>query len=377
MKSNTSARGAQRPSVLFITRTFPPAKGGMERLADDLQRALQPHTNMQVLAWGGSKKLLPFVLPWFFVRSLWILLTKQIDVIQSFDGVISIMCVPLKYLFRKPIYTTVHGLDVTFPNNLYQRLIVWSLQHADRIVCLSRATEDEVLKRGIDPTKVTIIPLGITDDLYMKNKLTARKGAQKLVPELTENSQILLSVGRLVERKGVQWFIAKVLPAVVKAHPNAVLVVIGDGPMRGAIEKEIRIRRLQDHVVLLGKASDSTVQLFYNAADCFVMPNVKVQGDMEGFGRVLLEAALCELPIVASNLEGIADAITDSKNGKLLPPNHPKDFIAQLQIVLDNPAQARKQGEQARRYTWAKYNWTVVAQMHLDGLRQLAKGKQA
>lgn len=373
MNSHVKAQTADRPGVLFITRNFPPATGGLERLADDLQRALQPYTHLFLVAWGGSNVMLVVVLPWFFVRSCWLLLTKPIDVIHSFDGVVSIICVPLKYIFRKPLYTTVHGLDVTYSNKLFQYLIRWSLSHADRVVCLSRATKDEVLKRGVDPAKVTIIPLGITDDLYMRNRLTARKGTQKLLPELTEQSQIILSVGRLVERKGVQWFIASVLPKVIKTHPHVVFVVIGDGPMRPAIEKEIRIRRLQQHVFLLGRASDATARLFYNAADCFVMPNIRVSGDMEGFGRVLPEAALCQLPIIASGIEGIVDAITNGENGQLLKPKQTKDYVEALQNILNNPTQARKRGEKARRYTWAKFNWTVVASQHVAGYRELLK----
>jgi phosphatidylinositol alpha-1,6-mannosyltransferase len=338
----------------------------MERLADDLQRALQPHTQLYLLAWGGSRIMLFFVLPWFFLRSCWLLLTKPIDVIQAFDGVISIICVPLKFIFKKPLCVIVHGLDVTYSNGLYRSLSAWSFGHADHIVCVSQATKEQLLKRGVVEEKITVIPLGITDDLYMKNRLTARKGVQKIVPEVTPNQKILLSVGRLVERKGLQWFISKVLPELVKAHPDVLLVVIGKGPMREAVKKEVKIRKLQNHVVLLGEASDATVQTFYNAADIFVMPNIRVAGDMEGFGRVLLEAALCQLPIVASNVDGIADAITSGQNGLLVAPKQAAEHLAALKRLLDKPAKARLLGEQARRYTWANNNWSVIAKRHLE-----------
>jgi phosphatidylinositol alpha-1,6-mannosyltransferase len=319
--------------------------------------------------------MLVIILPWFFIRSCWLLLSQPVDIIQAFDGVIGIMCVPLKLLFRKPLCITIHGLDVTYASSFYQRLIRWALGHADRVVCLSQATRQQVLKRGVDPAKIEVIALGITDDLFMKNRLTARKGAQKIVPELTANTPILLSVGRLVERKGMQWFVAKVLPALVKQHPDIMLVIIGDGPMKSAIQKEIKIRKLQHHVVMLGEASDAIVQLFYNAADIFVMPNYRVAGDMEGFGRVLLEAALCQLPVVASGLEGIVDAIIDGQNGQLVAPKQANEHIAALEELLDKPAKARQLGEKARRYTWANYNWTVIAAKHVAGYQQVLQTK--
>jgi glycosyltransferase involved in cell wall biosynthesis len=90
---------------------------------------------------------------------------------------------------------------------------------------------------------------------------------------------------------------------------------------------------------------------------------------------VLLEAALCQLPVVASGLEGIVDAIIDGQNGQLVAPKQANEHIAALEELLDKPAKARQLGEKARRYTWANYNWTVIAAKHVAGYQQVLQTK--
>ncbi len=108
---------------------------------------------------------------------------------------------------------------------------------------------------------------------------------------------------------------------------------------------------------LLGRTSDDVLRDLYNGSDVFVMPNLRVNGDMEGFGRVLLEAALCELPVVATGIEGITDAITDGENGTLVAERDPSAFAAAVQAVLTDPAAAHGAGARARAYTLAHFSW--------------------
>jgi glycosyltransferase involved in cell wall biosynthesis len=92
---------------------------------------------------------------------------------------------------------------------------------------------------------------------------------------------------------------------------------------------------------------------------------------MEGFGRVLLEAALCELPVVATGIEGITDAITDGENGTLVPERDPGAFAAAVQVVLSDPAAARRAGARARAYTLEQFAWDRVAEQYLAEYQRL------
>ncbi|MCX6727351.1 MAG: glycosyltransferase family 4 protein [Candidatus Saccharibacteria bacterium] len=363
-------------SILFITRCFPPATGGMERFAKDLSDELAKSNTLSLLQWGGSKLALFFVLPYFFVRSAWMLATSSIDVIHAQDGVVSIMAFPLKIIFRKPMVVVIHGLDITFKNPLFQFLVKQSLGRADAILCISSAARDEVINRGINADKVHVIPLGVTDELFLHDTKKARMSVMESIPGVHSGTKILLSVGRLVERKGLAWFIQNVLPSVVKKEPNTLLLISGDGPMRESIEQVIDDTGLSGFVHLLGRTSDELLKNLYNAADCFIMPNISVSGDMEGFGRVLIEAALCEVPVVASGIEGIVDAIHDGKNGTLVPASSPKAHASAITLVLGDAKKAAQLGRSAREYSIKTFSWPVIAAQYNTYYDQLTEIKK-
>ena len=352
------------PRVLFITRCYPPAVGGMERFAKDLHDALAKETDQVTLSWGGSKKALIFILPYFFIKSCWIVARNNIEVIHAQDGVVSIFATLVGKLFKKPVVVVIHGLDVTYNNGLYQYLIRHSLKRAERIICISQAAKDEVVKRGINSSNVVVIPLGMTDELFDKTIL--KKQINEVVIDLPENPKILLSVGRLVKRKGIVWFLNNVMTDIIQKEPSCILVVCGKGPEKEEIEKAIERLKISKNVRLLGSVTDEQLKILYNSADCFVMPNIPVAGDMEGFGRVLLEAALCELPVVASDLEGITEAIINNKNGILCPPEDSQAHSRAIIGILRDKSEAKLIGSRARQYTLKNYSWQLIASRYID-----------
>ena len=353
-----------KPRVLFITRCYPPGVGGMERFAKDLHDALAKETEQVTLSWGGSKKALIFILPYFFIKSCWIVARNNIEVIHAQDGVVSIFATLVGKLFKKPVVVVIHGLDATYSNGLYQYLIRHSLKRSERIICISQAAKDEVVKRGINSRNVVVIPLGMTDELFDKTIL--KKQINEVVHDLPENPKILLSVGRLVKRKGIVWFLNNVMPEIIKKESSSILVVCGKGPEKEEIEKAIKSLKISKNVRLIVSVTDEQLKILYNSADCFVMPNIPVAGDMEGFGRVLLEAALCELPVVASDLEGIKEAITNNKNGILCTPEDSQAHSRTIIGILRDKSGAKLLGSRARQYTLKNYSWPLIAQHYLD-----------
>lgn len=359
-------------NVLFVTRCFVPTQGGMGRFALDLHTSIQSKARLYTLQWSGGKLALLIVLPIFFVRSFWMLLTKKIDIIHAQDGVVAILLKPLAMLFKKPLVTVIHGLDVTYKMPLFQWLVRWALTGSDHIICISSAARDEVLKRGVAATKTHVVPVGVTDDFYTGNKKEARTSINVEIPDCSGKT-LLLSSGRLVERKGVAWFVRNVLPLVVKEVPSVLLVVSGEGPQRTAIEEAIAETNQQQYVRLLGWTSNDLLKRLYNAADCFVMPNIPVAGDMEGFGRVLIEAALCETPVVASGIEGITDAIIDGQNGILVPTGDEKQHAEQIIRIIKSPAMSQKIGQKARVFSLVAFGWPRIADDYIKIYNQTSK----
>ena len=126
------------------------------------------------------------------------------------------------------------------------------------------------------------------------------------------------------------WFAEKVMPRLEGSY---LYVVAGEGPERGTIQKIVDRCNLQGRVLLLGEVSDEDRKLLYNASDIFIMPNITVPGDVEGFGIVALEAGSCGLPVVASNIQGLRDAVINGKTGYLIQVGDVEGFLERIKMM--------------------------------------------
>ena len=107
------------------------------------------------------------------------------------------------------------------------------------------------------------------------------------------------------------------------------------------------------------------------AADIFVMPNIEVPGDIEGFGIVAIEAAASGLPVVAARLEGIPDAIVDGENGCLVTPGAASAYVRALTPLIGDAAQRRELGARARRYTEQHNSWPRIIARYVELFTEL------
>lgn len=318
--------------ILFITRKYPPSVGGMEKLSYHLTKEMSHLTSTKVIAWGGSQKWLPAFVFLACVRAIPALLSRKIRLIHIGDPVLSPVGLLLAYLGHKPVFTTAHGLDVTFSNPLYQFIIRICLPRLEGIVCISEFARKECLKRGVSSSRCTVIFPGVT----VMDFPTDYGNLERITHKGFGDRKVLLSVGRLVERKGFVWFIAKVLPILIQRRPDIMYLLCGEGPEKRRIENEVRRRGLQANVLLLGKVEKTVLQEAYAAADIFVMPNIKVRGTGEGFGLVSMEARAAGTPVVASDLEGIGESITNGEDGLLVKHENADEFVEAISRILNH-----------------------------------------
>ncbi|MDB5164481.1 MAG: glycosyl transferase group 1 [Candidatus Saccharibacteria bacterium] len=356
--------------ILFITRKYPPSTGGMELFAFDLYTSLAAKTDTRLIKWGGSGrvKAVLVALPYVTVKAFFSLLRGGVDVIHVQDGVLAPVGYLLSQLFRKPFTVVIHGLDITYKNPLYRKSAPWTVARADVVFCISEAASTEAQQRGVPIDKIVVIPLAVRDTYKGKTRPALLK-----VLDLPADAKILLTVGRLVKRKGVAWFIENVLPDLVSRHPEIVYLIVGDGEERSVVEAVIKKTDMGRHVRVLGRVSEEVRELAYSGADIFIMPNITVPGDMEGFGLVLLEASIYGLPVVATDTEGIKDAISNGKNGVLVPVSDPTAFGSAVERFLTDHKTAAKFGESSRAFTLATYQWDVLAERYIEQYKRLVK----
>ena len=180
------------------------------------------------------------------------------------------------------------------------------------------------------------------------------------IDEFCDGKLNILFVARLESRKGSNYLI-KAYKQVKEEFSNSRLIIVGPGTrLRRKYERQVKRNRLQD-VVFVGYVSYAELPRYYKTADIFCSPAT----GRESFGIALLEAMAVGKPIVASNIDGYANLITDGVEGLLVPPKDEK-ALAQALISLMANESLRQQMGARERLTAKKYDWKHVAQRVFD-----------
>ncbi len=375
--------------LLFVSHSFPPPDrplsnvGGMQRVATELHAALSVHPRVELStlvlrsSWRWTHiRVLPFLAQALRALSL-CARQRSVDTVLFSSMVTASLAVPLEAQLAKAGIRTaaiVHGRDVTLDVSPYQRLLIPRVfSSLDLVLPVSRATGIACIDRGLPPSKLQVVPNGIDLNRFQPpgDRRQARRDMLAALGQpdgaLPENALVLCSVGRQVKRKGFAWFVAHVLPDLPE---NVHYWLAGDGPEGEQISALADRHGLGQRVRLLGRISDTDLERLYRGADLFVMPNIPVPGDMEGFGVVLLEAGLGGLPAIASRLEGITDVIAENENGHLVESGDARCFVESiLRYERDRPA-LRQASERAARYVRESFAWTAVAERYVHVLQQ-------
>ena len=358
--------------IVFITRKYPPSVGGMEQLSFYLTTGVANREPARIIKWGGSQKWLPFFVIWAVVRALWLLATQPVDLIHISDLVLAPVGWFLRLVGRRPVVANAHGLDVIYPNRLYQTTVLSCARRLDRVICNSEHTRRECVKRGIPEARTRVIPPGFAPEAFGTTLSEPERNRWRARWTIADDpTHFLLTVGRLVPRKGVYFFVSEVLPRLAKNRGDWVYLVIGDGPERQRIaEATGRDESVARRVHLLGQVPDNELRAAYAAADLFVMPNVAVSGDSEGFGIVTLEARAAGLPVIASDVDGIADAFSPAEDGLLVPPGDAIAFVEAIERQMNLPLTPAARLDRSRLLA-ARYGWPQIITEYLDVFRSV------
>lgn len=315
--------------ILFVTRKFPPSVGGMELLSALVDGALRRRRPTSSIVLGRRQRHLVWFLPWAAAGTAWRLARGGVEWVVCGDALVLVALWPILGLRRPKVAVVVHGLDLVLPNRLYRSLLMRALRRADRVIANSASTEREAAAMGVEPSRLAIIHPGlpvtaIGDRTAARDLILTRFG----VPL---SAFLVVTVGRLVRRKGVRWFVGEVVPRL-PAHVR--YLVAGTGPEVEPIRTAMTAAGVAARVSLLGEVSEPVRDALLDGADAFVVPNIAVPGDIEGFGLVAVEAAMRGAPVLASRLEGLEDAVVDGITGWLCPPGEAEAFAGRLRWLM-------------------------------------------
>jgi phosphatidylinositol alpha-1,6-mannosyltransferase len=359
--------------ISLVSRNFPPLTGGMERLVYELYKTLIQTHDVTLLGPKGcedhvdstvgiastpvSPTLLFLLLT--FIKGLFLHRSKQSpDVVIGGSGLVGPVVVVLAKVSGAKSILLLHGLDIIADSRLYQWLFVPFLRRADLVICNSKNTARLAMTRGVAEHRIEIVNPGAETQTHTVSHERARQTLD------LANKKILLSVGRLIPRKGLPTYIREAFSKLAAADPYIILLVAGaepasalnksGGSVVAKINDAIAEFDLATQIRLLGHVSDDEIATLYAAADAFVFPLIETPGDVEGFGMVAIEAASHGTPTVAFDCGGVGDAVIDGENGLLVPPGDYASFNeATLKLLQQSSRDKARQF--AAQFSWENY----------------------
>ncbi|MFH0815120.1 MAG: glycosyltransferase family 4 protein [Candidatus Falkowbacteria bacterium] len=301
-----------------------------------------------------------------FLRHAWKLCRRekieQIIVGQILPG--AAIALILKFFLRIPYFVSLHGMDIA-RCGLYWRkkwLAKKILAKADAIITNSEFTMGLVqnFTEKLPERRIVVYPCPNENVILMPRAadlLVRRLGLDKF-----KNNRVLLTVGRLVERKGHDQVISA-LQFLRDKYPDLVYLIVGRGQNQEKLERRIKDANLAESVYLFTKVRNDELPLFYDIANIFIMPSRELpDGDVEGFGIVYLEAALCGKPAIAGKSGGVSEAVEHNKTGILVNPEDVGDIVKAISRLLDDGQFADLLGQRANARARKEFQWAKQAE---------------
>lgn len=336
-----------RPGILFVTRKWAPATGGMETYCLRLTEALAAHEPVEVLALPGRANGMPpgglALIGFAFAALLRCLARRSAPrVLHLGDMAIWPLAAPALIWRDTVVAISAHGTDVAYHRRgglrgaLYGSYLALGARLCGRarVIANSQATQDALGETGWK--RITVVPLAA--DL---------SGTE---PDGTHDGSLLFA-GRLVERKGCGWFIREVLPLL----PSTMTLKIAGTGWHSSEREALSDRRVE----FLGPLPQPELARAYASALCVVVPNIEPKnGEFEGFGLVACEAAACGGLVLAARTGGLTEAVLDSETGFLLPSGDAEAWKDRIQEIAQWPRERRRtflsraQSTAKRHYSW-------------------------
>ncbi len=275
-------------------------------------------------------------------------LKKKFDIVHCHFGENGILSIHLKKMHvTDAVLTVFHGLDMstfisTYGADVYKDLFL----EGDLFLPISDHWKQKLIALNCDEKKIHVHHMGIELEKFKYSE-------RKISPEEPVK---LLTVGRLVEKKGHEYLIKAVAKTLEKGK-NILCMIAGDGPLREKLESIVSELGIGDNVQFLGAVKHEEVLELFQQAHIFVLPSVTASdGDQEGIPVVLMEAQAVGLPVISTYHSGIPELVMDGKSGFLVPERDVDSLAEKLDYLLEHPGIWPKMGTCGRKRVEEEFN---------------------
>lgn len=383
-------------NFIVITELFAPTKGGTAVWFDEVYRRIGDHrTHIVTAAVPGTDEydrnhpntihrlnlkrtrwLKPESLGMYlklFARSLRLAITNRASAIHAGRGLPEgLVAWVVARMTSRPVVVYAHGEELTsWGSGAKFRALVFTLKHADQVIANSDYTRGELLRLGVEASRICLINPGVDTERF-RPELETDDLRQRI--GLKAEQVLLLSVGRLSRRKGFDEVI-RCLPELRRQGFDVHYAIAGIGEDREYLAALAIEHCVEDCVHLLGSVSADELPRWYNACDVFVMPNRDINGDTEGFGMVFMEAAACGKPAIAGIAGGTGSAVLDGITGIRVDACAPGELGRAILRIAGDPALAADMGKRACIRARAEFAWPTVAERVRAASRLIVRGE--
>jgi teichuronic acid biosynthesis glycosyltransferase TuaC len=260
------------------------------------------------------------------------------------DGFAAVL---LGLLFKRPVVVSARGSDISlyasFP--FIRKLVQYTLHNANKVIAVCEALKDAMVSLGIPREKIVVVPNGVdVGKFYRVPKSEARKRLG-----LPKDKKVVLSVGGLIPRKGVDLLIQAVNMVMSASDmKNLHLAIVGEGPSRETLTKLASSLGRSNAVQFAGAIPHEELYLWYSAADCFCLASSR-----EGWPNVILESLACGTPVVAADIWGVPEVITSGAVG-LLTKRTEYAIAEGIRVVLGKRWSFEDLVEHANNHSWIR-----------------------
>jgi len=345
---------------LLLTLEYPPFKGGVANYYGHLVKYWPDQEGIEVINHKSH---------WLFAfQKLNAALKKNPQTFVLIGQVLPLGTVAyLRYLLKPYNYGVfLHGMDFTFAMKRSRKkyLMFLSLSRAKKIICANSYVAD-LLKtwRPEFTCKIIIINPGIDESSIgrLENTTPLLQGKYQ-----TKDKVTILSLGRLVKRKGVDMTI-QAIASLDEATKNKICYLVAGTGEADYYLKELAVSE-NVKVTFTGEVSDLEKWSFLDLCDIFVMPARSIDGDFEGFGIVYLEANLYGKPVIAGRSGGVSDAVINHETGLLVNPESVSEIAEAIKILVNSPEERLRLGKIARERVLRDFLWTNQIKKLYDNL---------
>jgi len=265
---------------------------------------------------------------------------------------------------NKPFIMTAHGTYAVkpFDNKIKKKIFEYAYRKCSKIICVSNFTANKILSK-----------IKLKNIIVINNGVNYKKFQVKYNLEDVHNENIILGVGAIKPRKGYDVSI-KAVALIKKKMPNIKYYIVGStgGKYYKYLLKIIKKEGLTKNVKFLGNINENELIKLYHLSKIFLLTPRTINNVFEGFGLVYLEANACGKPVIGTYGCGAEDAIINNYNGLLVPQDNPKKTAEAIKCLLDNPAFAKKLGENGKKRA-KELSWKNIAKKIIEIYKDVIK----